>query len=319
MPNASPAFAQAMGQVTSAVQNDAAATDASGSTPPAPPASNAPAAPPADPAKAAPPVPPSQGLAAPTAAPPGTYGGQYKSEEEAIKARHVLLHSLNTAKAEIDRKEARIRELEAQSIPTPLTPGRADPSIQAQRTADPSDEKWRGVYGIDPADVDARVARIVAAELERSREPDRQRQSADAYILERYPDFATRHQDISAFVAANEPLRNRVSELWSKNLFAEAMEIGYLAYDNALRVTQAAQAVAEQTQAEVDQGRAHAGMIRSQAGGSRIANPDPNAFPRTQQEWDEIRQMKQAGQDSAVRARLFGPLIANIPELNPAR
>lgn len=251
-----------------------------------------------------------------TTAAPGTLGGKFKNEEEAIKAHHLLIHNLNAVKAENDKLLARLAAPEVTAA-APLTPGRVDPSQAQGRTADSEDEKWREQYGIAPEDIDARIERRLKEVREAEMIPARAMQAADAYMAQAHPEFLTKVDEVKAFVLASPTLKERVAALWAGGLFAEAMEIGWLAYDNTLRTTQIAQADAAATTAQVGRERGDATMLSSQAGGARETVSAPDAYPRTPEDWARIRAMKAAGKDEEVRRILFGPLIAHIPELNP--
>jgi len=252
----------------------------------------------------------------------GTVGGKYKTREEATKAHHLLVHSMNALKAENDRLRAAVAgTTPAAAAPAPvapLSPGRVDPTT-ATRASDPSDEKWKDQYGIDPADLDARIEARARALREEEEAPKRAMQTADDYMVKQYPDFPMKMQDISIFVRANPVLDERVGRLWAQGLYAEAMEIGYLAYDNALRAVNLTTELNKQTTGVIDGQRADGSMITSQAGGSRDPVRPANAYPQTPEDWERIREMRRAGRDEEVRAILYGPLIRNIPDLNGSR
>jgi len=294
MSNASEGFANAMADVTNQVQADAAAAQPQRTGETTPPAAAPTPTPQADPAIGA------------TSTP--LIDGKWKTEEERVRAHHLLIANLNAVKKENDLLKAEKAAAVQAPAPTPLSPGRVDPAAD--------DEKWRTGYGIDPADLDARIEARVQARLEAERAPSRAMQAAEAYINQTYPDFALKVEDIKAFVNANEVVNARVQGLYNQGLFAEAMEIGYLAYDNALRTFNIAAAENANTQAEITASRQAGTMISSQAGGPREATKSPNSFPTTAEDWTEIARMKAAGQDAAVRQRLFGHMIAGIPALN---
>lgn len=307
------AFQKAMADVAKQVQADADAgrQPAGGSTPPNPAPQRAQA--PADPAAQG-------GTPDETLGRESVGGGQqrlfldkYKSEEEAKKAHHLLIHGMNALKAKNDALEARL----AAAAPPPLSPGRVDPSQGVARN--PDDEKWKEGYGIDPADLDARIEARANALLEQRDAPRKAMANAEAYIAQRYPDFAAKVDDIRTFSMANPVVDERIRSLYSQGLYAEAMEIAYLAYDNAVRTFNLAAAEHERVEGAISADRQAGTMISSQAGGPRDPAPSPNAFPQSQADWDEIRAMRAAGRDAEVRQRLFGPLIAGIPELGGRR
>lgn len=299
-------YTDLLAQIAQDVQRDITG-EAGGTTPPAPPAPSAPAPQPAAVAPA--PAP------APTAESEKLIANKFRSVEEMEKAHHVLMHNFNALKAENDRLLARVATPE-QPAPTPLSPGRVDPSKPIDRS-DPEYVKWTEQYGIDPNDIDARIERKFREAQEAAAGPARAMQAADAYMLERYPEFPVKVEEVKAFVLATPALKERVAALWANNLFAEAMEIGYLAYDNALRTTQIVQGLNEQTTKQVDGDRGHATMLTSQAGGAREVQPNPNAYPRTEEDWARIRELRRTGRDAEANRIVYGPLIAHIPELNP--
>lgn len=290
-----------------------------GSTPPTP------ATPPA-PQQAAPAAPPEGPKPAATTVPDnGLIMGKFKNMDEATKAHHLLIHGQNSLKAENDRLAAENAALKERA---PLTPGRVDPSAPAPRSASaagPDDELWKNRYGIDPTDVDARIDARLAASREAENRPVVAMQAADAYMADNHPDFLNKVNETKAFVQANPQLRARVGELWGEGQYAAAMEIGWLAYDNALRATQVAAEMNDRASAQVGASRGDASSIPSQAGGAREVIPAPgslpsgNRFPTTSEDWVEIRRMKAAGRDDEVRQILYGHTIAHIPALNPAR
>jgi hypothetical protein len=238
--------------------------------------------------------------------------GKFKSMDEATKAHHLLIHNLNSIKAENDAlKAAQTAAPAAPAPPAPLSPGRVDPSAD--------DGKWREQYGIDPADLDARIEARVQARLEAERGPQRALRAAETYIVQQYPDFSAKVEDIKAFVGANAAVNARVQDLYSMGLYAEAMEIGYLSYDNALRTFQVAAADHANTQGTIDADRQAGSMITSQGGGPREAIPQTGGFPQTKEQWEEIAMLKANGQDAEVRRRLYGHMIAGIPALNGGR
>lgn len=309
------AFQQATARIGAAVQLDVTGQ------PPAAPATP-PETPKVDPSRV-----PGSGAPAPTTvvpttpgAAPGTLGGKFKSEDEAIRAHHLLIHSLNEAKAREDAQAARIKELEAKVAvtPAPLSPGRVDPVAGSPERA-ALGQKFVEQYGIDPKDVEAFVTDIVRSARAEENAPLIAARNAEAYMDEHYPDFRAKVEDVKAFVAASPWVKDRVSTLYNQGLFAEAMEIGYLAYDNALRTVQIAEATQEANKGQIDASRRDGVMISSQASGPREPIPTRPAFPQTPEEWEQIREMRRSGRDEEVRARLFGPLIAGIPDLNPRR
>lgn len=262
--------------------------------------------------------PQAQAAAQPSQAAPSGEGaqklllGKFKTEDEATRAHHLLIHSLNQLKAENDALKA-AKPASAPVIPTTtdLSPGRVDPTAE--------DEKWRTGYGIDPADLDARIEARARILLEQQNAPMRAMQAAEQYIVTQYPDFPAKVDDVRAFVAANPAVDARVKDLHSRGLYAEAMEIGYLAYDNALRVFNSATAAATQTANAIDADRAAGSLIAPQGGGPRETLPQAGGFPTSREQWEEIERLKANGQDAEVRRRLYGHMIAGIPALNGGR
>jgi len=262
--------------------------------------------------------------AAPTAAPTTgdgkLYLDKFKTEEEAKRAHHLLIHGTNSLKAENDKLRATVEQLSLQ-----MSPGRVDPTTGPtdRGSLAAEDEKWLLGYGIKPEDFDARVQRNVQAALQEFRKPEAAQAAADTYMTSTYPEFPLKVQEVRAFVAANEPLRDRVATLWSAGHFSEAMEIGWLAYDNSLRTAQAVMEANAATQAKVNADRANAGVSSSGLAASRevVATPgnlpSGNAYPSTPEDWQLIRDMKAAGRDTEVRRILYGHTIANIPAFRP--
>jgi hypothetical protein len=254
-----------------------------------------------------------------TAEPKPLVDGKFVNEEERKKAHHALIHSLNAEKAKTDAKDAEIAALKAQlaatPAPAPLSPGRVDPVA----TESEQDKKWREQYGIDPADLRAEIRREASALVEQQTAPQRAMAAAEQYVVSQYPDFPARVEEIKAFVAASPAVQARVQDLANRGLFAEAMEIGYLAYDNALRAFNIAQATNGQTEAEIAAQRAQGSLISTQASGPREPQRSTTAFPQTAEDWAQINAMKARGQDVEVRRILFGRSIAHIPELNGGR
>lgn len=301
--NAKP-FDNLMAQISQDVQADFDSGKLGGPTPPAVPAPSAA---------------PQPAAVAPSASPAPTageklYANKFKTVEELEKGHHLLIHNLNALKAENDALLARVAA--PQPAPTPLTPGRVDPARPVDRS-DPDNQKWVEQYGIDPSDIDARIERRLAQEREAAGAQNAAMQQADAYMAQTYPDFLTRVEDVKAFVVATPALRERVAALWAAGHHAAAMEIGYLAYDNALRTTQIAQSANEATQNQVNRDRGDATMLTSQAGGARETVPSADGYPRTQEDWDRIRMLRATGREAEANKILYGPLIAHIPELNP--
>jgi hypothetical protein len=256
-----------------------------------------------------------------TAAAPGTLGGKFKDENEAIKAHHLLIHSFNATKAEVDAEKAKNAELltRVAALENQLSPGRVDPAQGVKRAPESDDDKWREGYGIDPADLDARIERKLAAERAALEEPRKRMVAADAYMAERYPEFLPKVEEVKAFIAANEALRSRVATLWQNQLFAEAMEIGYLAYDNALRAASIVAGASAEATTKVNMERGDASLIPSQAAGARESVPAQDGYPQNEADWERIRKMRAQGKDAQVREILLRPLIAHIPELNQGR
>lgn len=304
MSNAERPFTDLMAQIAQDVQRDVAG-EAGGTTPPVVPAPSA-----VIPTAVAPaPVP------APTAEDAKLYANKFKTVEELEKAHHLLIHNFNAMKAENDKTLARVATPE-QPAPAPLSPGRVDPSRTIDRT-DPEDAKWTEQYGIDPNDIDARFDRRLAKVQEAQAAPVRAMQAADAYMLNSYPDFPAKVEEVKAFVLATPALKERVTALWANGNFAEAMEIGFLAYDNALRTTQIVQGLNEQTNQRVSGERGDATMLTSQAGGAREVTPSQDGYPRTGEDWARIQALRRSGRDAEANRIIYGPLIAHIPELNP--
>lgn len=249
-----------------------------------------------------------------TTAPDGKlYAGKFKTLEEFERAHHLLIHNFNAVKSEQDQILARVA---APAPVAPLSPGRVDPAAAANRN-EAEHQKWVEQYGIDPADVVAIAKRAIAEEREAELGPVRVMQAADAYITQTYPDFPQKMEEIKIFVAASPALSARVGALWANGQYGEAMEIGYLAYDNAVRTAAVvADGVAAGTQI-VNKDRGDATMITSQAGGARELTPSPDAYPRTAEDWARIRELRAVGRDDEARRILYGPLIAHIPDLNP--
>lgn len=242
------------------------------------------------------------------------YAGKFKTIEEMEKAHHLLMHGFNALKAEQDKFLAQAASPPAATVP--LSPGRVDP-VAAPVRNDADNQKWVEQYGIDPADIDARVERKLTEARERDAIPGRLMQQADAYMAQAHPDFMTKVDEVKAFVAASPWLRERVATLWSNSLYAEAMEIGYLAYDNAVRTASIVGAAGAATNQAVGMQRGDAALLTSQAGGARELTPAPNAYPTTREDWERIRNMRLMGKEEEVRRILYAPLIAHIPELNP--
>jgi len=263
---------------------------------------------------------PQPAAVAPSASPAPTegeklYANKFKTVEELEKGHHMLIHSFNALKAKNDEFLARAAAPE-QTTPAPLTPGRVDPARPVDRS-DPEYQKWVEQYGIDPTDIDARIERKLSEKDQAASATGAAMQQADAYMVQTYPDFLPKVEDVKAFVVATPALRDRVSALWAAGHFAAAMEIGYLAYDNALRTTQIAQSANDATQVQVNRDRGDATMLTSQAGGAREVTPSVDGYPRTPEDWQRIRDLRMSGREAEANRILYGPLIAHIPELNP--
>jgi len=299
-------FDSLMSQISQDVQADFDQGKLGGPTPP--PSAPAPSAAP-QPAAVAPGTTP-----APTAG-EKLLANKFKSVEELEKGHHMLIHNFNALKAENDALLARVAA-PAQPAPAPLTPGRVDPARTVDRS-DPDYQKWVEQYGIDPSDIDARIERRLAQEREVAGATNAAMQEADVYMTQAYPDFLPKVEDVKAFVVATPALKDRVAALWAAGHYAAAMEIGYLAYDNALRTTQIAQSANDATQNQVNRDRGDATMLTSQAGGARESVPSNDGYPRTEEDWARIRALRTAGRVDEANRILYGPLIAHIPDLNP--
>ena len=298
-------FDNLMEKISQEVQKDFETGNTGGPTPP--------------PAVPAPSAAPQPAAVAPGTTPAPTVGekllaNKFRSVEELEKGHHMLIHNFNALKAQNDELLARVAA--PQPAPTPLTPGRVDPARPVDRS-DPEYQKWVEQYGIDPSDIDARIERRLAQEREAAGATNAAMQQADVYMAQTYPDFLPRVEDVKAFVVASPALKDRVAALWAAGHYAAAMEIGYLAYDNALRTTQFAQSANEATQNQVNRDRGDASMLSSQAGGSREVTPSADGYPRTPEDWQRIRDLRMSGREAEANRILYGPLIAHIPELNP--
>ena len=307
VPNPGP-FDSLMADIGKEIQADFDKQAQSGTTPLATPPTPSAPAPGAEVTPATTPAP-----AATTAPGEKLYAGTFKTLEELERAHHLLIHNVNSVKAEQDKLLERVA---APPPAAPLTPGRVDPAVGMNRN-DPEYQKWVEQYGIDPSDIEAVVDRKLAALREAEAGPARAMQAADAYMTQTYPDFLTRIEEVKVFIAANEAVRSRVAALWANGQYGEAMEIGYLAYDNALRAAGVvANGVVAGTQF-VEKDRGDATMIQSQAGGAREVTPSPDAYPQTAEDWARIRELRASGRDAEANRILYGPLIRHIPDLNP--
>lgn len=244
---------------------------------------------------------------------PKLYLGKFKSEDEATKAHHLLIHSTNALRSQLDTANAELEQARTQ-----LAPGRVDPSQPAQRgSLGPNDDVFRNRYGIEPEDIDARINAGVQSALVEQNRPLLAMQGADAYMAQNYPDFLLESNETKAFVASIPALSARVGALWQNGRYSEAMEIGWLAYDNARRTVNAAAEQNKQTQAQVDASRGDGSALSTGGGGGpREVTPTPgnmpsgNSYPTTPEDWALIREMNAAGREVEVRRILYGHTIA---------
>jgi len=145
--------------------------------------------------------------------------GKWKSEEEAIRGYHEAVHMGNSAKAERDILASRLSKIE-QTLAPPVKE-ETDPLAEFE------------IYGV-PKEVAERAMKHSAQKaVQELFAPTFSRIQADQAIVEKYPEYRDRFNDLTQFVDANPDVRNSVEEAEAAGKFGLAREYAWLRFVNS--------------------------------------------------------------------------------------
>jgi hypothetical protein len=228
----------------------------------------------ADPASPPAPVAPAQPVAPALEGQPGSQRlllGKFKSEPEAEKSYHGLIHANKALLSEKDQLLSTIADLQlranGQNAPASQAPSQADPVSRSSRRAEIIEQLESNPF--DPALV-ARLTEVVAQEtLEQANAPQRAYDEANTYMQARYPEALQFGDEVGQFVATNPETKAAVEKLWAAKAYGEASELAYLRWQiqKAGSAENSALANAQVLQEEVAKARIDAGLVTSQANG----------------------------------------------------
>lgn len=209
--------------------------------------------------------------------------GKYKSESDAEKAYHGLIHSNKALLAERDQLLANLSEFQnrangQQPAPSAAPSRQADPVSRSEQRASILKELENDP--LNPEIITKLTDLAVNEALERATAPQRAVEQADQYMTARYPEAYQFVDEVQQFVATDPATRAAVKELWDKGAHGPASELAYLKWQlhKASSAETGAIANAEVRRQEVEKARVDAGLVSSQASGvheSSSANLGP--------------------------------------------
>jgi hypothetical protein len=262
---------------------------------------------------------PQQAAAAPNAPQPSgqpagekLFLGKYRTEEEAMKAYHNLLHQNKGLLGKLDRYEQTIDlsqpaqpHTEAGAQPRqPVGTPRVDPAARSAKRQ----ELLSGLqerYGFSEQDANGLID--LAAETASARAeavydaksgPKERLEQAQQYMDLHYPDASKFGDEIAQFIETDAALKAMVQEKWNAEDYQGAMEIAFLRFERTRGAQTEEQMQANQVvrQEAVEQARGDANMISSSAASSPGVHETPaSEVGVSPEEMNELVRLHRAG------------------------
>lgn len=198
--------------------------------------------------------------------------GKFKTEAEAEKAHHLLIHANKTLMAELDALKGKSSVATPTSVTptaTPSTETRISPLDISKMRAAPALAKFKEVYGVEPEDFVPLVQQLAEDIIEQREAPKVAFAAADSYMAERYPESIAMRDELVQFMTTDADTKPFVEKTWARGDYKEALEYGWTKMRGALAQGTENKMVlnAEIRKQEVDAARKDAGLVTTQASG----------------------------------------------------
>lgn len=234
------------------------------------------------------------------------FAGKYLSVEELEKG---AIHQ-QTLITNLQRELSQLRSVPTAAQPIQPQSTRANPvSLDTQRA-----EKLKAFedrHQIPAQELEEVVSILTEGVLAQHEAPKAAQAQAVAYMQVNHPRFFDFQTEVTAHVKANPTLESVVQREISRGNYEGAMETAWSNFalnagidvHNRMNVNNA---VLNQ---EVEQARADAGLVSTQAQGVHQAQPDPRFIPA--ERLNELAEMSRAGYNMPLAREVFG---ANLPD-----
>lgn len=145
--------------------------------------------------------------------------GKWKSEEEALRGYHEAVHMGNAAKAERDSLAARLAAVERTIAPV------------SRPEMDPFDELE--AFGLPKEVTERAVKHLTQKAVQEMFAPTFHQIQADKDIIQKYPEYKDRFNDLSAFVETNADVKDSVQRAEAVGEYGLAREYAWLKFVNS--------------------------------------------------------------------------------------
>jgi len=225
-------------------------------------------------------------------------GGKYTSMEEWERATIEAGNTITRLNRERDELDSRLKAVEATISPKP------------EEKADPLD--FVENYGIPKEPLKAAIRTTMETMMKEAAEPYNARVQADQAILQKYPEYGERFNDMKAFLHQNPDVERQVSIAESQGAFELAREFAWLKFNQ----TQGAEAEngkieESRTQAKDKAQRlVDATVTDRKSGHTRDQSTAPRDDKKvSQEELDHLKGMVKGGYGTKGWAQVLSPLL----------